>query len=129
MSTPDPANPKVGDEFVTDEGDHATITAVGNSHLLFETPSGREFCVRHSRFAANWRPAPPPEHPLVDGNVVLWEGKLRDFAWLDSAGGGAASTGRSVELAVFPDPQDMEDYFAAANAGRQYGVWWERERT
>jgi hypothetical protein len=66
--TPNPAEPKVRDAFITEGGERVTIAVVGKEWTLVHYPDGSE-SPRLRQTVATWTPAPPP---LITEDVVLF---------------------------------------------------------
>jgi hypothetical protein len=82
--TPNPAEPKVRDAFITEGGERVTIAVVGKEWTLVHYPDGSE-SPRLRQTVATWTPAPPP---LITEDVVLrkWTGPMtgRQFWMMDA---------------------------------------------
>lgn len=103
----DPKNPKVGDEFVTQYGRTLTVTAVGESRLLYRSDDCEGEFVRHlADVAEYWKPA--PARPTV----------AEQWALLDDGG----------RLDVYQTEEDAKayecpDYTLARIC--HHPVWWD----
>lgn len=71
MTAPDPRNPQVGDVFVRQTGDEATVTAIGRNSLLFVECDGEERTISLDTVAKFWTPKP---EPLITGPMTLYQG-------------------------------------------------------
>jgi hypothetical protein len=70
--TPNPAEPKVRDAFITEGGERVTIAVVGKEWTLVHYPDGSE-SPRLRQTVATWTPAPPP---LITEDVVMRVSRL-----------------------------------------------------